>query len=230
MGAETPAHLLRRIHIKYASSWGDLREVLSSLHLRESMPPNVDDLPDGLIIDGLGAFFAQRSSANAQATPSPGNPIMQRATMCLALAFAFCAHAADYLESASARAKRKRSSMAASFGDDTAERSNRSVAIVACSTPIPELELAGRWLPTFLRTTPVPGGAPPPGHARFRLTSRRSVVGVEDAAVAYTHHPGQRLELDGLHWGRGPQGWLTPGGKNEQPTQTPARQLGERPG
>ena len=50
--------------------------------------------------------------------------------------------------------------------------------------------MASRWLPTMIKA------APAGGQGCYRLSSRRSAVGIDDAAVKYLHWPAtRRLEL-----------------------------------
>jgi hypothetical protein len=80
------------IHIKYATTWSELQEMLRDLHLHASRPADVDRLPATLILCGLPSLF-KVAAADATATPSPSKPAPQSAAMHMALGLALAAHA-----------------------------------------------------------------------------------------------------------------------------------------
>ena len=198
--SEDVDHLLRRIYIKHCATWPQLRETLASLHLPAAVPSfAADGPPRGLIVDGLSALFASRGAAAgrndlSQSAPSPSKPEQQRTSMFLALALALAAHAADHLDAAAAAEAAAAGAAAASSPVDVASTEppapcEPALLVVSCSAPAPEAELAGRWLPTVLRTAPTGRQ-----QGTFTLRCRQGAPGADEAALTYRFEPGKRLE------------------------------------
>lgn len=159
---EEERQLLRMIHIKYATTWSELQEMLRDLHLHASRPADVDRLPATLILCGLPSLF-KVAAADATATPSPSKPAPQSAAMHMALGLALAAHAADLLDAppspqlaaalpgdaAAAVAAPPAPAVAAAAAAGGHEP---AMLLVACTSPrSPEPELASRWLSAIVR-------------------------------------------------------------------------------
>ena len=242
---EDEEHLLSRIYIKHCATWPQLREVLTSLHLPAAVPSfAADGPPRGLIVDGLSALFASRGAAAArhdlsQSAPSPSKPEQQRTSMFLALALALAAHAADHLDAAAAASAAAAEAAAAGASapmDAVASTEppapcEPALLVVSCSAPAPEAELAGRWLPTVLRTAPTGRQ-----QGTFTLRCRQSAPGADEAALVYRFEPGKRLELmrgpaellalpppNVGPFGASPRGAATSQGRESDGARTPAR-------
>ena len=155
---EEERRLLRMIHIKYATTWSELQEMLRDLHLHASRPAGVDRLPATLILCGLPSLF-KVAAADATATPSPSKPAAQSAAMHMALGLALAAHATDLLDAppslqlATALPGDAAAAVAAPpAAAEAAGRHEPAMLLVACTSPrSPEPELASRWLSAIVR-------------------------------------------------------------------------------
>lgn len=187
------ADFMRLICIKHISSWNELKELLSSLHLPSAKPAFVaDGLPRGLILDGVSSLFQSRAAtgsecmsqpaAASQTTPSPGKPEHQRTNMFIALALALAAHAADHLDAvAAAAAAPSIPTDAAPSPPSSAHTSvEPALLIVSCSAPAPEVELSTRWLPMVVRVAPTARGA-----GTYTLRCRHGALGIAEAERYY---------------------------------------------
>ena len=165
--------LLQMIHVKYAETWSQLRELFAELHLPEACPSWASRLPSTLIIDNI---FSLSPAADAL-SPSPHKSLPCTSTRHSALLLALAAHAADALDTAigapapsahemhsagldatrygiatgQARAADLIASDASCTGYEDNSSRERAVLLIACTAPGPEAELATRWCETIVR-------------------------------------------------------------------------------
>lgn len=220
---EQERKLLRMIHIKYATTWAELREVLKDLHLPAARPAGANQLPNTIIVDGLPSLATPASASDSaigaavapSPMPSPGKPAAQNAGMYTALGLALAAHAADLLDASSPPAPPAALPTDAADGILPASATGNSTGsaaapcepamlVVACQSPGPEGELASRWLPTQLRIEPL---ACPPTTSRRAAAARRlftlracrgGAIDDELSRVEYAHTAGRPLEMLGV--------------------------------